>query len=156
MLLSALLLHNVLPGPMLAEDRPEFIPMMSAILFLAAIAVLVCGLFLSKLTVQALRAPVGVLMPAVGLFSVIGAYTLDSSMFNVFYMLGFGVVAYFLEEMGYPIAPLVIGIILGPMADQNIRLALTANQGDLTPFVTRPIALILLGLIAYSLFKRKR
>jgi putative tricarboxylic transport membrane protein len=139
MLLSALLLHNVLPGPMLAEDRPEFIPMMSAILFLAAIAVLVCGLFLSKLTVQALRAPVGVLMPAVGLFSVIGAYALDSSMFNVFYMLGFG-----------------IGIILGPMADQNIRLALTANQGDLTPFVTRPIALILLGLIAYSLFKRKR
>ncbi len=151
MLLSALLLHNVLPGPMLAQDRPTFIPMMSAILLLASLAVLVCGLLLSKVTVHVLKAPAGVLMPIVALFSVIGAYALDNSMFNVYYMLGFGVVAFFLEETGYPIAPLVIGIILGPMADENIRLALTAHQGSLVPFVTRPIAIVLLLLIAWSL-----
>ncbi len=151
MLLSALLLHNVLPGPMLAQDRPEFIPMMSAILLMASLTVLVCGLLLSKVTVHALRAPAGVLMPVVALFSVIGSYALDNSMFNVYYMLAFGIIAFFLEETGYPIAPLVIGIILGPMADENIRLALTAHQGSLLPFVTRPIAVVLLLLIAWSL-----
>ena len=154
MLLSALMLHNVLPGPMLAEDRPSFIPMMSAILLLAAVMMLVCGLFLSRFTVRALQAPAGALMPVVALFSVIGAYALDNSFFNIYYMFGFGILAFFMEEMGYPIAPLVIGIILGPMADQNIRLALTAHQGDLTPFFTRPIALVLLALIAYSLVSK--
>ena len=93
-------------------------------------------------------------MPVVALFSVIGAYALDNSFFNIFYMFGFGILAFFMEEMGYPIAPLVIGIILGPMADQNVRLALTAHQGDLTPFFTRPIALVLLALIAYSLVSK--
>lgn len=156
MLLSALLLHNVLPGPMLAESRPTFIPMMCAILLLGSFMTLICGLLLSNVTVQVLRVPVGALMPVVALFSVIGAFALDNSMFNIYYMLFFGVFAYGLQAMGYPIAPLVIGIILGPMADENIRLALTANQGDLTPFVTRPIALILLALILYSVISQMR
>ena len=151
MLLSALLLHNVTPGPMLSIERPTFIPMMCAILFLAAFTVLVCGFVMCRVTVHILRAPVGVLMPIVALFTVIGAFALDNSMVNVYGMLIFGVVAYFLEEMGYPIAPLVIGIILGPMADENIRRALMANQGSLVPFFTRPIALVLLVLIAYSI-----
>ena len=151
MLLSALLLHNVQPGPTLAERRPDFIPMMCAILLLAALMTLICGLLLSRVTVRVLRVPVGALMPIVALLSVIGAFALDNSMLNVYSMLAFGVVAWALQAMQYPIAPLVIGVILGPMADENIRLAMTAHQGDLTPFFTRPIAIVLLALIAYSI-----
>lgn len=151
MLLSAILLHNVTPGPMLAVEQPAFIPMMCAILFLASLTMLVCGFFMCRLTVRILRVPVGVLMPLVALFTVIGSFALDNTMVNVYGMLAFGIIAYFMEEMGYPIAPLVIGIILGPMADENLRRALMADQGSLLPFVTRPIALVLLGLIVYSL-----
>lgn len=156
MLLSAILLHNVTPGPMLALEQPTFIPMMCAILLLASLTMLLCGFLMCRLTVHILRVPVAILMPLVALFSVIGSYALDNSMVNVYGMLLFGVIAYFLEEMGYPIAPLVIGIILGPMADENLRRALMAHQGSLLPLVTRPIAVILLGLIAYSLLSQTR
>ncbi len=151
MLLSAILLHNVTPGPMLAHEQPTFIPMMCAILFLASIAVLVCGFVTCRVTIHLLRVPVGILMPLVALFSVIGAFALEGSMVNVYGMFAFGIAAYFLEEMGYPIAPLVIGIILGPMADENVRRALMAHHGSLVPFFTRPIALALVALIAFSL-----
>ncbi len=151
MLLSAIFLHNVTPGPMLAHEQPAFIPMMCAILFLASVAMLVCGFLTCRVTVHLLRVPVGILMPLVALFSVIGAFALDNSMVNVYGMFAFGSIAYFLEEMGYPIAPLVIGIILGPMADENLRRALIAHQGSLVPFFTRPIALVLVALIAFSL-----
>jgi putative tricarboxylic transport membrane protein len=156
MLLSAILLHHVTPGPMLAHEQPTFIPMMCAILFLASITMLVCGFFMCRITVHILRVPAGILMPLVALFTVIGSYALDNSMINVYGMLAFGFVAYLMEEMGYPIGPLVIGIILGPMADENLRRALMAHQGDLLPFFTRPIALLLLGLIAYSLVGQTR
>jgi putative tricarboxylic transport membrane protein len=156
MLLGAILLHNVTPGPMLAVERPEFIPMMCAILLLSSAAMLLCGFAMCRLSVYILRIPSGILMPLVGLFSVIGSYALDNSMINVYGMLAFGFVAYFMEEMGYPIGPLVIGIILGPMADENLRRALMAHQGSLLPFVSRPLALVLLGLIVYSLIGQTR
>jgi putative tricarboxylic transport membrane protein len=66
----------------------------------------------------------------------------------------FGILAYLMEEMGYPIAPLVIGIILGPMADANLRRALIVSQGSLAPFFTRPVALVLLLLILFSVLSQ--
>ena len=151
MLLGAIMLHNVIPGPMLAKQNPSFMPMMCAILLLASLAVLVCGILMTKVTVRVLRMPAGLLMPLVALFTVIGAFALHNRMIDVTFMFGFGIAAYFLEEMGYPIAPLVIAIILGPMADENIRRALMAHHGSVAPFFTRPVAIILLALIVYSL-----
>jgi putative tricarboxylic transport membrane protein len=156
MLLGALLLHHVLPGPMLAEQRPEFIPMMCAILLLASLTTLVFGFVAAKVSVHLLSIPAGILMPVVALFSVIGAFALDNLMLNVYAMFLFGVLAYFLDEMGYPIAPFVIGLILGEMADENLRQALTAHQGSLWPFVTRPIAAVLVVLIGVSILSQTR
>jgi putative tricarboxylic transport membrane protein len=154
MLLGALLLHHVVPGPLLAEQRPTFIPMMCAILLLAALVTLGCGFAVSRLSVHVLQTPPALLMPVVAVFSVIGSFALDNLMLNVWCMLAFGVVAFFLQQLAYPIAPFVIGLILGPMADENLRLAMTVHQGSLLPFVTRPIALILLGLITLSLLSQ--
>lgn len=160
MLLGAILLANIVPGPRLPVESPHFIPMMSAILLWASAAMLVCGLAMSKVSVHVVRMPLAVLMPLVALFTIMGAYALEYSMFHVAATLAFGLIAYLMEEMGYPIAPLVIGIILGPMADENLRRALLASQGKLTTFFYRVgdpvhsgpryIALFLVGLIVLS------
>lgn len=156
MLLGALLLHNVQPGPLLAVERPEFIPQMAAILLSASCVMLVVGFLLSRVTVHILRIPAAFLMPAVALFSVIGAYSFDHSLWDVGFMLVFGVLAYFLEEQGYPMAPLIIGLILGPMAEENLRRALIDSGGSLLPFVTRPLSLGFLTLTAVSLALQAR
>lgn len=151
MLLGALNLHNVRPGPMLAIENPDFIPMIAAILFWASLCVLVFGLLMARVSVQVLRMPIAILMPLVAFLAVLGSYALGLNVFNVYLMFLFGVIVYLLEEIGYPVAPAVIGLILGTMADVNLRRALQGSVGSLEPFYTRPIALVLILLIVLSL-----
>jgi putative tricarboxylic transport membrane protein len=150
MLLGAMWLHGVRPGPMLSFAFPNFIPHIAATLFLAALVMPVCGLLMARVTVYVLRIPSGVLMPLVATFSVLGSFALGLNVFNVYLMFLFGVVVYFLEEMGYPVAPMVIGVILGQMADVSLRRGLLVSDGSLEPFFTRPVALILVLLIVLS------
>jgi putative tricarboxylic transport membrane protein len=141
---------------MLSFEFPTFIPQMAATLFWASLTMLVCGFAMSKLTLRVLRIPPAIFMPIVAFFTVMGSYALGLRIFNVQMMFLFGILAYLMEEMGYPIAPLVIGIILGPMADANLRRALIVSQGSITPFFTRPIALALLTLIIFSLLSQTK
>jgi putative tricarboxylic transport membrane protein len=154
MLLGAIWLHGVRPGPMLSFEFPHFIPQMAATLFWASLTMLVFGFAMSKLTIRVLRIPPAIFMPIVAFFSVMGSYSLGLRIFNIQMMFLFGILAYLMEEMGYPIAPLVIGIILGPMADANLRRALIVSQGSLTPFFTRPVALVLLLLVLFSVLSQ--
>ena len=151
MLLGALLLNNVIPGPLLTKQQPEFIPQMAAILLWASLTMLIAGFLLSRVSVRILRIPTAFLMPMVALFSVMGAYAIDNSLWDVGFMLAFGLAAYFLEEQGYPTAPLVIGLILGPMAEENLRRVLINSDGSLAPFFTRPISLFFIALTILSL-----
>jgi putative tricarboxylic transport membrane protein len=149
MLLGALMIHNVTPGPMLAIEHPHFITEVTAILCLASFAMFICGLFLAKQVVKVLRIPPPIFMPVVLALCVIGSYALGTKVFNLYLMVPVGILAYFMQSMGYPIAPLVIGVILGPMADENIRRALMVSQGSFLPFFTRPVALMLLIVIVW-------
>jgi putative tricarboxylic transport membrane protein len=149
MLLGALMIHNVTPGPMLSIEHPQFITQMTAILLLASFAMFICGLLLATQVVKVLRIPPPLFMPIVLVLCVIGSYALGTKVFNLYLMVPIGILAYFLQSMGYPIAPLVIGVILGPMADENLRRALMVSQGSLLPIFTRPVALILLLLIVW-------
>ena len=72
-------------------------------------------------------------MPIIGVLCIIGSYSLGLNIFNLYLMLPVGIIGYFLTDMGYPIAPLVIGVILGPMADENLRRALMVSQGSFMP-----------------------
>lgn len=110
----------------------------------------VIGIFLAKQVVKVLRIPQPVLMPVVGLLCIIGSYSLGNNIFNLYLMVPIGIVAYFLGEMGYPIAPLVIGMILGPMADESLRRALMVSRGSFVPMFTRPVSLILVILIVLT------
>jgi putative tricarboxylic transport membrane protein len=156
MLLGALNLHGVRPGPMLAFEFPNFIPQMAAMLMWASIMILFLGLAMARISVLVLRMPAAVLMPSVAFLAVLGSYALGLNTFNIYLMFAFGIAVYLLEELGYPVAPLVIGVILGNMADTSLRRALLGSHGSLEPFYTRPVSLVLLALIILSLSLQSR
>jgi len=150
MLLGALLLHGIAPGPMLEVERPGFTLQISAILLLASMAMWVVGMLLAKQVIKLLRVPAALLMPVVAVLCLIGSYSLGLKVFNLYLMIPVGILTYYLTGMGYPIPPLVIGVILGGMADANLRRGLIVSQGSLAPFFTRPVALILVLVIAFT------
>ena len=113
-------------------------------------AMWVTGMILAKQVVKVLNIPTPLFMPIIGVLCIIGSYSLGLNIFNLFLMLPVGIMCYFLTNMGYPIAPLVIGVILGPMADENLRRALMVSQGSFMPVFTRPVALILFIIIAWT------
>lgn len=154
MLLGALMLHGVTPGPMITFEHPTFIMEVAAILLLASCAMWITGMLLAKQVVKVLRIPVQIFMPIIGVLCIIGSYSLGLSIFNLYLMLPVGIICYFLTEMGYPIAPLVIGVILGPMADENLRRALMVSQGSFMPVFTRPVSLILLIIILWTVISQ--
>ncbi len=150
MLLGALMLHGVTPGPMITFEHPTFIMEVAAILLLASVTMWVVGMLLAKQVVKVLRIPVQLFMPIIGILCIIGSYSLGMNIWNLYLMLPVGIISYFLIEMGYPIAPLVIGVILGPMADENLRRALMVSQGSFLPVFTRPVSLILFLVIVWT------
>ncbi|MCF3936735.1 tripartite tricarboxylate transporter permease [Acuticoccus sp. M5D2P5] len=154
MLLGALMLHGLTPGPMLSISRPTFLAELAAVMVLASAAMCINGLVLARQVVKVLRVPSPIFLPIVAVLSVLGSYALGLNIANLYLMLIVGVAAYLLTAMRYPIAPLVIGVILGPMADENLRRALMVGQGDLTGFYTRPVSLILIAAIALTVFSQ--
>ena len=154
MLLGALMLHGVTPGPMITFEHPNFIIEVAAILLLASMTMWVVGMLLAKQVVKVLRIPPPLFMPIVGVLCIIGSYSLGINVWNLYLMLPVGIVSYFLTEMGYPIAPLVIGVILGPMADENLRRALMVSQGSFMPIFQRPVSLILFLIIVWTVISQ--
>ena len=144
MLLGALMIHGVTVGPMITFDRPGFIMEVTATLLLASVAMWVNGILLAPQVVKVLKVPAALFMPVVAVLSVIGSYALGLNVFNLYLMVPIGIAAFFLTEWKYPISPLVIGVILGPMADENLRRALMVSGGDPLPFFTRPVSVILI------------
>jgi putative tricarboxylic transport membrane protein len=156
MLLGALLLHGVQPGPVLMSEHPNFILQVAAILLLASFTMWVVGMLLARHVVKVLRIPPSIFMPVIAVLCVIGSYALGLRVFNLYLMVPVGIIAYFLTEMGYPIAPLVIAVILGPMADENLRRALMVSKGSLLPIFTRPVSLILVIAIVITVLSQTR
>ena len=154
MLLGALMLHGVTPGPMITFEHPTFITEVAAILLLASCAMWVTGMILAKQVVKVLRIPTQIFMPIIGVLCIIGSYSLGLNIYNLYLMLPVGIICYFLTTMGYPIAPLVIGVILGPMADENVRRALMVSQGSFMPIFQRPVSLILFIIIVLTIISQ--
>lgn len=150
-LLGALQLHGVRPGPMLSFENPAFVAHMSAVLLLASICMRVCAIPACKFAPLILRVSNHILMPVVGVLSCIGAYALNINRFDLYVVLIFGLIGYACEKMDYPVAPIVLGLILGPIADSNIRRMLKSSGGSLMPFFTRPIAFVLVLVIVLTI-----
>ena len=114
----------------------------------------IVGMLLAKQVIKVLRIPTQIFMPIIGVLCIIGSYALGLNIFNLYLMLPVGIICYFLTIMGYPIAPLVIGVILGPMADENLRRALMVSQGSFMPVFTRPVSLILFLIIVWTIISQ--
>lgn len=142
-LLAAMFIHGLRPGPMIMVESPQFVYQVVAMVFFATLMILVYGLALTRPLLKVLAIPRTRLMPVVFALCTIGAYAITSRIFDIWVMVGFGIAGYILREMKYPMAPLVLGIILGDILDKNLRRGLVLTDGDLTPFFTRPICLVL-------------
>ena len=140
-LIAALFIHGIRPGPMIMIEAPTFIYSVSVMLIFATIAIGVFGLLLTPVFVQVLRVPRNFLMPLVFVMCVIGPYALTQRVFDIWVMFVFGIIGYILRRLDYPMAPLVLGIILGDLLDKSLRRGLTLSDGSLEPFFTRPISL---------------
>jgi putative tricarboxylic transport membrane protein len=159
-LMAAMIIHGVKPGPMIMVENPQFVYDVVAMMLFATLGILLYGLVLTRLLVQVLRVPQHLITPIVFVLCTVGAFAISGRLFDVYVMLVFGVIGFFLRQWGYPMAPLVLGIVLGDLLEKNLRRALILSDGDLAPFFTRPIsavfAALLIGTIAWKLFGRRR
>jgi putative tricarboxylic transport membrane protein len=139
-LLAAMLIHGLRPGPLIMIEAPDFVFQVVWMVVLATVAMGILGIALTRPLLTILRVPRERLMPIVFVLCVIGPYAITQRLFDVYVMVFFGIVGFVMREMKYPMAPLVLGIILGDILDKNLRRALVLADGDLTPFFTRPIS----------------
>jgi putative tricarboxylic transport membrane protein len=142
-LLGAMLIHGVRPGPLIMIEFPTFVYEVVAMVLIATVMMFILGLSMVRPLVKVLQVPRAKLMPIIFILCVVGSFALQARLFDVGVMIVFGLLGYILREMEYPMAPLVLGIILGDILDKNLRRALILSDGNLTPFFTRPISLVL-------------
>jgi len=155
MLLGALMIHGLQPGPLLIRDHPEVFWGTVASMYIGNIMLLVLNLPLIGLWVKLLKVPYKILFPLILLFCMIGAFSMNNNPADMLVMLFFGVVGYLLRKYEYELAPLVLAFILGPQMEQAFRQSLIMSDGSLTVFFARPIsatAMALAGFLLISAF----
>lgn len=145
--LGALMMYEIRPGPLIFEQDPQQISQIFNIALITQLLLLPCGYLGLKLFGWILKLPRSLVMTAVLVFSTVGAFSLRNSLFDVTVMAVFGVVGYFLEAKRMPLAPLILGLILGPMVEENFRTGMIKSEGSFLPFLTRPICLVLLAVL---------
>jgi len=154
-LLAAMIIHGIRPGPLIMIEFPDFVFSVVAMVFMATCAMAVLGLLLTRPLLLVLKVRRERLMPVIFVLCTVGAFAISSRMFDVWIMLAFGVLGFILREMKYPMAPLILGIVLGDILDKSLRRGLVLSDGDLTPFFTRPISVVLWGslvlLVVFSM-----
>ena len=140
-LMAAMIIHGIQPGPMLMIEHPQFIYDVVAMTSLATISILVFGLFLIKPLLLVLKIRRTMLMPIIFLLCTVGAFASASRLFDIYCMLAIGIGAFFLRRRGYQMAPFVLGLVLGGLLDKSLRRGLVLSDGSLDPFFTRPISI---------------
>lgn len=154
-IIGALFIHGLKPGPMLMIETPHLFWMIVSLLAIANVALLVIGLSSVKVFSRLVDVPKQIVMPIVIILSVIGTYAIQNSLTDVFWMIGFGILGYFMRCYGFSTAPMVLGIILGPLLDSNYRRAMQTAGDQIGPFfmefIRNPLTLFLSLCIIYLL-----
>lgn len=163
LLLGAFVVHGLQPGPLMISQNPGLFWGIIASMYIGNIMLLVLNLPLIGMWVKLLKLPYNVLFPLILLFTIIGVYCSSNNVFDVYVMVGFGIIGYLMRKFGYEPAPLVLAFVLGPMMENNLRKSLILSQGDLMTFLQRPIsaaclvfaALLLISPLLPSLRKKR-
>ena len=155
-LLGALVLHGMQPGPMLLQKNPREVNLIIATMLVANVLMWVLMLAASRWLARLVNVPQWLLVPAVLTCCVLGGLAKDNRFFDVWVILAFGVVGYLLERCRIPLAPFVIGLVLAPIAESNLVSGLMLSGGSYWPLVTRPWSLVFLIVAALTLWNSRR
>lgn len=150
-LIGALLVHGIRPGPGLFEDEPALVYAIFVGFFIVYVLILVFGLLGARYWARLIDFPAMYLWPVIFILCIIGSIALRGNLFDAWVMIGAGVLGYFMRVDGYPLAPMVLGLILGPIAESNLRRSLQASGGSLDIIYTSPIAMTILAFSVLSL-----
>jgi putative tricarboxylic transport membrane protein len=163
MLFAALLVLGITPGPQLVEERPDLFWGVVNSMYIGNLLLLVLSLPLVGLFVRILRVRPAILSPITALITILGAYTINNSTFDIFVMIAFGLIGYLMKKTGFEPGPMVLAFVLGAILEDSVRRSLLIFNGDPTGFLTRPIsgtilALFLLAALlpALSAVRRRR
>jgi len=147
-LLAAFWMHGYRPGPLLMSETPEFLYLVVVSMMFASLVMVLIANNMAKITVKVLRVDQRILMPIVFVCCVIGAFVVNNRLFDIKLMFAFGLLGVAMSYMHYPSAPFLLGVVMGNMADENLRRALMLSDGSILPFFTRPICIFFLLFIA--------
>ena len=158
-LVGALMIHKITPGPLLVKDHPELFWGVVGSMYIGNVMLLILNIPLIGLWVRFLKIPYGILFPFITLFCLIGAYTVNNTVLDIYVMMLFGLLGYGLRKFGYEPAPFVLAFVLGPMFEEEFRRSLVLSDGSFLIFFSRPISatfiIISLSLLLLSLFSGK-
>ncbi|MET3287646.1 tripartite tricarboxylate transporter permease [Brevibacillus fluminis] len=143
-LMGALIMYNVQPGPLLFEEHPSIAWGLIASMFIGNVMLLILNMPLVRVFAKLIETPPKYLIPMIVAISFFGVYAVRVSVFDLLLLIGCGVVGYFLNKNDFPLAPLVLGLVLGPMIENNMRRALTTSNGDFMIFLQKPVSLVFL------------
>ena len=141
--IGVLFMKGLRPGPMIFETQPDIVYAVYLSFILANLLMIPFGYLAIKASSQMLRVPRNILMPGILMFSVVGSFAINNSIFDVGMMLVMGVIGYFLEANGFPVAPVVLGIVLGPIVEKNFMMSMIKTDWDVFQFFTRPVSAVL-------------
>lgn len=163
LMFGALLIHGMRPGPFLLRDHPDLFWGVVSSMYIGNVMLLILNLPLVPVWVQVLKVPSRILFPLILLFCIIGAYSLNNSIFDVEIMMLFGLVGYLFKKFEYEGAPLMLAFVLGPMFEANLRLSLIVSKGSFLIFFNRPISafflvatIVILATSFLPYFKKKK
>ena len=151
-LLGGLMLHGIEPGPLLMRSQSDLVYAIYAGLLIADIALLAIGLLGIPVWVRLISLKASTLTPMILGISLVGTYSLGNSLFHVWMAVFFGVVGYGMRKFGFPVAPVLLGLVLGPILEANYRRALIISGGAHSIFLVKPLSLILLLLAVATFF----
>ena len=141
--IGVLFMKGLRPGPMIFEQQPDIVYAVYLSFIVANLLMIPFGYLAIKCSSQMLRVPRNILMPGILMFCIVGSFAINNTMFDVGIMLVMGVVGYFLEANGFPVAPVVLGLVLGPIVEKNFMMSMIKTEWDVTMFFTRPVSTIL-------------
>ena len=155
-MIAAIMVHGILPGPMLIQQQPELFWGFVASMYVGNVVLLILNLPMVGLFVNLLRIPYAYLYPCILCFCILGTYSVSSSVVDVWILLAMGGIGYLLRKFGFDLAPVALGLVLAPMLELSLRQSLAMSAGSYGIFIERPIAATMLGLgVVLLLFSLK-
>ncbi len=151
MILGGLMIHGLTPGPLLFINNADVVYGIFVSLMVANVVMLVMEFFGIRVFAKLLRVPKHILLPVIFALCVVGAYGLNNRVFDIWVVLFFGVLGYVLNKLKYPTSPIILGIILGPMAETGFRRGLQMNNGNFFAFFSRPITVVFIAATVFMI-----